>query len=100
MCVNDVLCHGAKPLYFLDYFASGKLDVSVAKDVVAGIAEACKKAGCALVGMYICTGYFVLFCSTLYGLYNMWTVYLSHIAKILNVWNCERQQVYGSKGIQ
>ena len=53
MCVNDVLCHGAKPLYFLDYFASGKLDVSVAKDVIAGIAEACKKAGCALVGMYM-----------------------------------------------
>lgn len=50
MCVNDVLCHAARPLYFLDYFASGKLDVSVAHGVIAGIATACKQAGCALVG--------------------------------------------------
>jgi len=50
MCVNDILCHGAEPLYFLDYFASGKLDVGVAGEVISGIAKACKESGCALVG--------------------------------------------------
>jgi len=50
MCVNDLLAQGAEPLLFLDYFATGKLDVAVATRVVAGIAEGCKLAGCALVG--------------------------------------------------
>ncbi|XP_062865357.1 trifunctional purine biosynthetic protein adenosine-3 isoform X1 [Trichomycterus rosablanca] len=50
MCVNDVLAQGAEPLFFLDYFSCGRLDVSVAAAVVGGIAEACKAAGCALLG--------------------------------------------------
>jgi phosphoribosylaminoimidazole synthetase len=50
MCVNDLLAQGAEPLLFLDYFATGKLDVATATRVVAGIAEGCKLAGCALVG--------------------------------------------------
>ncbi len=50
MCVNDLIVQGAEPLLFLDYFASGKLEVGTAKRVVAGIAEGCKIAGCALVG--------------------------------------------------
>jgi phosphoribosylformylglycinamidine cyclo-ligase len=50
MCVNDLLAQGAEPLLFLDYFATGKLDVATATRVVAGIAEGCKQAGAALVG--------------------------------------------------
>ncbi len=50
MSVNDLVVQGAEPLLFLDYFATGKLDLDAAKDVVAGIAEGCKLAGCALVG--------------------------------------------------
>ncbi len=50
MCVNDVITCGARPLFFLDYFATGHLDVGVAEKVVAGIAAACKESGCALLG--------------------------------------------------
>ena len=50
MCANDVVVQGAEPLFFLDYFATGALDVASAKQVVAGIAEGCRIAGCALVG--------------------------------------------------
>ncbi|MFW5641667.1 MAG: phosphoribosylformylglycinamidine cyclo-ligase [Roseicyclus sp.] len=50
MCVNDLVCQGAEPLFFLDYFATGKLKVEAAARVVGGIAEGCRRAGCALIG--------------------------------------------------
>lgn len=50
MCVNDIICQGAKPLLFLDYIATGRINPSAVEDVVAGVAEGCRQAGCALVG--------------------------------------------------
>ncbi len=50
MCVNDLVCQGAEPLLFLDYFATGKLDVPAATRIITGIAEGCRRSGCALIG--------------------------------------------------
>ena len=50
MCVNDLLCQGGKPLFFLDYYAMGKLDLTIGKEIITGINEGCKEAGCLLLG--------------------------------------------------
>ena len=50
MCVNDLVVQGAEPLFFLDYYATGKLDVDTASSVISGIAEGCLQSGCSLVG--------------------------------------------------
>ena len=50
MSVNDLIVQGAEPLYFLDYYACSRLNLSIAADVVKGIAEGCVEAGCALIG--------------------------------------------------
>ncbi|WP_058271929.1 phosphoribosylformylglycinamidine cyclo-ligase [Ruegeria atlantica] len=50
MCVNDLICQGAEPLFFLDYFATGKLDTDTAARIIEGIAEGCFQSGCALIG--------------------------------------------------
>jgi phosphoribosylformylglycinamidine cyclo-ligase len=50
MCANDVVCHGAKPMFFLDYIATSKLVPQMAADIVKGVAEGCRQAGCALIG--------------------------------------------------
>ena len=50
MCVNDLIVQGAEPLFFLDYFATGQLEVAAGREIVAGIAEGCRRAGCALIG--------------------------------------------------
>lgn len=50
MCANDILCHGAKPLFFLDYLACGKLDSEIAAEIVMGMVKACKDNNCALIG--------------------------------------------------
>ena len=50
MCVNDIICQGAKPLFFLDYYAMNKLDLDRGKDIISGINEGCKQSGCILLG--------------------------------------------------
>ena len=50
MCVNDLICQGAKPLFFLDYIATGKLVAEIIDQIVGGIVDGCKMAGCALIG--------------------------------------------------
>ncbi|MBL4614491.1 MAG: phosphoribosylformylglycinamidine cyclo-ligase, partial [Magnetovibrio sp.] len=50
MCVNDLVVQGAQPLFFLDYYATGKLDVQAGKDIISGIAEGCRQSGSALIG--------------------------------------------------
>ena len=50
MCVNDLVVHGAEPLFFLDYLATGKLDVAAGREILGGITEGCRQAGCALIG--------------------------------------------------
>ena len=50
MCINDIICQGAKPLFFLDYYAMNKLDLDIGKNIISGINEGCKQSGCILLG--------------------------------------------------
>ena len=77
MCVNDVLAHGAEPLFFLDYFACNKLNIKIATDVINGISKGCKKAGCSLVSRNKFIFQFYLFNIYIYiYIYNISIIYL------------------------
>lgn len=71
MCVNDILCAGAEPFAFLDYIACGRLQLTVAATIVRGIADACRLAGCALLGGYCPMIYlqFVVYRSLVYSVH-------------------------------